>query len=165
MSRPKGIHTKIHKVLPGQVYGDLTVVERTPNQVDWPNEWLCRCSCGGSRYVPGRLLNSGQVKNCGTKKNHPRHPNGTRRTNEQGYVEVKTGTKWMFEHRVVMAAFLGRALLPEETVHHKNGQRDDNRLQNLELWASRHPSGQRVNDLRHFAQEILNDYPEDVITS
>lgn len=51
------------------------------------------------------------------------------------------------EHRRVMEKTLGRKLEKWETVHHKDGNRRNNRLDNLELWASRHGRGQRVIDL------------------
>ncbi len=64
----------------------------------------------------------------------------------------------ILDHRWVMAEHLGRALLPSEDVHHRNGDRLDNRIENLELWSSSQPNGQRVVDKLEWAREILATY-------
>ena len=80
---------------------------------------------------------------------------------KNGYRFRYWNRKYQMEHRVIMEAHLGRPLRPDETVHHVNGDRSDNRIDNLELWSSRHGKGQRVADKTDFCRSFLQDYQVD----
>jgi hypothetical protein len=108
-----------------------------------------------------RLRSSGSLGGPGRIN----RPKGTGTVSKRdGYVIFQPGGKQLLEHRLVMQELLGRPLLTEESVHHKNGIRHDNRPENLELWVGwgQQPRGQRVADLIAF---VVEHYPEQVIAA
>ena len=124
-------------------------------------------ACGFKPYKPH--LSELAIKNkiLAKKGKRSSHWKGGKHIDRHGYVQVwrpehpnAKMAGYIHEHRLVMSEYLGRPLRPYENVHHKNGNRSDNRIENLELWVTMQPSGQRPEDLVKFAKEILNAYPE-----
>ena len=162
--------------LTGKTFTNWTVLRRLPTRktrVAKVTMWLCKCLCGNEKAVArGHLLN-GHSTSCGClHKEMMRNRKGENswnwkggKTTRNGYVHVlipiverETGSMYAKEHRIIMENYLGRKLLTDETVHHKNGIRSDNRIENLELWSKSHPYGQRVEDKVKWAIEMLKLY-------
>lgn len=125
--------------------------------------------CDKPLYVKKLALCSGHYQQhlAGKELRPLRDPSqfAMRHITTSGYVSVKrpdhpcaNNAGYVPEHRLVMEDYLGRLLEPHEEVHHKNGDRADNELHNLELWSTKQPKGQRVEDKVAWAREILEQY-------
>ncbi len=112
---------------------------------------------GGSVHCTGCL---GEIR----KGSDNAHWKDGKTHHKKGYVLIRSyghprqSNHYVFEHIIVMEKHLGRFLMDGENVHHRNGVKDDNRLENLELWVKPQPSGVRVEDAISWAKEILKRY-------
>jgi hypothetical protein len=126
--------------LVGKVFGSLTVIALEGTS-GGHTVWRCRCTCGNETKIRNANLQSGGVRSCGCSQHRTRdqHPNWRRGyTISKGYKHVliygsERTNRYEAEHRVVMAAVLGRPLTNDEVVHHINGIKTDNRAENLQI--------------------------------
>lgn len=182
----KGMATR--KDMVGQRFGRLIIIAPAGHQrykkerKSKPALWLCRCDCGNEIIRQGIYIRKGNNVSCGCTRNEmiagigassvqDSHPNwkGGRSSDGKGYIVMSAGLarnlypgitvqRKIYEHRAVMAFYLGRDLYDNETIHHKNGVRNDNRIENLELRVGNHGPGSTPEEAVAWAKEILKRY-------
>lgn len=131
--------------------------------MDDPNpSGLCMCGCGELTPIAIQTeVRTGAVK--GKRRRFVTGHNskfltgparrqwkGGRIVTDEGYAKLRVGEpgkrSYRYEHRVVMEGILGRALAPNEQVHHIDGDKLNNAPENLELWHRSQPNGVRRDD-------------------
>lgn len=153
-----------YKDLTGCIFHNWTVLSKAENNKH-ATYWLCRCSCGREKEVDAGGLNRGTSKSCGHTRRSEENWNwqGGVTKNKAGYMLVKSkghprahpNGSYILEHHLVMEKHLDRYLVKGENIHHLNGIRDDNRIENLELWTKPQPTGIRSEDAIKHAIEVL----------
>lgn len=117
---------------------------------------LCKSCYRKFHYIEHERQRRGSIE-------HIKHPLLTVQTDIDGYQRIKIkeglGNKsWQSYHRYLMEQILGRKLFSFENVHHKDGVKNHNYPDNLELWVTKQPKGQRPCDLIEYAKWILKTY-------
>lgn len=144
-------------------YGDVNVNKNIKNR-------LCSVIGCDRKHRSGGYCDMHRLRV--QKYGNPGEPSSRKGNGGVGHISATTGYKYFYmpnhpnsakngviaEHTLVMSKFIGRALSKNESVHHKNGIRTDNRIENLELWCKSQPSGTRVQDMLQFCREYIAKY-------
>lgn len=130
--------------LAGRRFGKLTVIRYDHTENNKNACWLCICDCGNLVVLRGYDISSGHTKSCGCYRrefasgNSSKWWNGGKAKHSKGYTRTynpehprSDSNGYVFEHIVVAEGVLGRSLNELEVVHHINGNKRDNRPENL----------------------------------
>lgn len=178
IGKKKQVSVRVHKLLAYQIWGDkiydgvIQIIHKDGNKLNNIENNILLLDKNPKKCIIDDCFNN-NFSNEYCRAHYQRirkhgNPNillinkrGEGHIDNQGYRSfVKNGIK-IFEHRLIMENYLGRKLIPGENVHHKNGDRLDNKIENLELWNTSQPSGQRIEDKIKFALMILSIYAPD----
>lgn len=139
---------------------------RRTGSTDDPIPFACSVEGCKRKYVGGGYcsMHASRVRNTGAPGPVDSYPPKMLGPHEYVFI-TNPGGRQVMEHRHVMSLMIGRPLRGKENVHHLNGDKHDNRPENLELWSSDQPPGQRIEDKVKFAIEILSLYAPEMLVN
>lgn len=162
------------RVKEGDKFNMLTAIKEVDRISSSRRRFLWECDCGKRKELNTDCVKNSGTKSCGCLKKtcqkkgekSPCWKGG--KYEHEGYIRVyvpshphATTNGYAYEHIVVMCERLGRDLRSHENVHHINGNKKDNRVENLELWSTYQPSGQRIKNKLQWAYEIIEMYKDE----
>ena len=131
----------------GNIYGRLTVLAYSHTDRHGYAAWICKCDCGREVIVCGHELRNNETKSCGCLQRETMSAmagessptwRGGKKKNHYGYMLAKADNHprsdakgYVLEHIFVAEQALGEYLPEGSIIHHINGIKDDNRLENL----------------------------------
>jgi Mesyanzhinovviridae DNA helicase len=129
--------------------------------------YLCGSKHNVASSVKSRFF--GECRSCIMKRQY--HNSDGRCLDKDGYVRINgfvghpraSECGQIYEHLIVAERELGRALLPEEEVHHKNRIRRDNRPENLEVCATRLEHLGKHRGYQHLAKHVFVPNPDQIV--
>lgn len=124
----------------GERYGRIIVTKRIGSKKGRAL-WECVCDCGSVIECTNKTLRNGDKRSCGClhlerameKVREKEKPIGYERITSKGYVEIKTEDGFKRKHVAVMEGFIGRTLIGNEIVHHRDWNKTNNHISNLHL--------------------------------
>lgn len=163
------IHPRV-KDISGLKVGRLEVIKYIDTKKGVGSIWECKCDCGNIKNIKRKdLTKEKPTQSCGclrsdllsdrmSGENHYSWK-GTPIINGKGYKEFRHGElRGVKEHRYVYEQHYNIKLKPHQNIHHINGNRLDNSIENLELWDTSQPAGQRIEDKILYYYNLIEEY-------
>jgi|TARA_B110000483_G_C18040298_1_gene482330 hypothetical protein len=162
---------------PKEKFGDITLLN-SPTSITTKLRCIVKCDCGNKADYNVGGIKAKKTTHCGCERpevvstyldivNGKLVTSANKSTNKGGYVTYSINNGEyngnIFHgpysgHKLIYEMYNGVTLTSNQNIHHKNGVRDDNHIDNLELWDTSQPAGQRVLEKLSYYFELVKSH-------